>query len=162
MSTSPSGSQQLPKASPFNAVTLGIRIQHVNGGRGTVCERDRQKVERRFVCKSWNLRPQERLGPYSVRIQTLIWKDSRCLIPTVRHQTSEMGAGPRELRTGCMKNFGPALLTTIWSINIINRIWFQMCFDYSLILSLWGSGQPSTTSNSVALIIYPKDPKNGA
>lgn len=66
------------------------------------------------------------------------------------------GAGPWGLRTGCMKNVGPVLPTIVWLISIMNRIWFQMCFDYSLILSLCGRGQPSVTSDSVAGLFTPK------
>lgn len=39
--------------------------------------------------------------------------------------------------------FGACSVTIIWLMNLISRICFEMCFDYSLIVTLWGSGQPS-------------------
>lgn len=101
------------------------------------------------------------LFPTLSHIQTLVWNNLWCMIPTRRHRTLEMQKGHWELRTGFMIDFRPALLTIIWLIDVISRIWFEMCFGYSLMVTLWGAVKPSPTSNLlVTTIIYQKEPKN--
>lgn len=100
------------------------------------------------------------LFPTLSHIQTLVWNNLEFMIPIRRHRTFEMWKGPWELRTGLMNDFRTPLLIIIWVIDVISRIWFEMCFGYSLMVTLWGSVKPSYLKLLSGTFIYQKGPKN--